>query len=177
MSRLFSRAGFSIAASALFGLSLVACGGSETSSGAGASEAAAEQVDANAEAQAIIEARQAGYKNLGKNFKAISDEIRGGAPDVAVVQASAAVVAETADKIGGWFPEGSSAASGVETDALDAIWQQPAEFSAAIEQLKTAAAGLTAAATSGDAAAIQAAFQTTGGACKNCHDTFRADDD
>lgn len=183
MSKSLSRAGLALAL-----ISVAACGGGESQGDATASEASAASESSAATSEAtptaldadavmIIEARQEGYKRLGKNFKAISDQIRGGSLDVAVVQESAAVVAETADQVGDWFPAGTSAASGVETDALDAIWSEPEKFGLAIEQFQAAASGLTTAAAGGDAGEIEAAFKMTGAACKNCHDTFRKDDD
>ena len=149
---------------------LAACGGSgDTSSTEGPT--------ADPAAQAIADARHEGFEDLGKAFKGIMDQLKKGEPDMSVIQASAAVVSETAAKIPDWFPEGSGQSDGVDTHALDAIWEKPEEFAAAITRLQDAAPILVSAAESGDPAAIGEAFKQTGGACKNCHDSFREDDD
>jgi len=68
------------------------------------------------------------------------------------------------------FPEGSDFG---ETEALPVIWEKPAEFSKAIKQFQEAAKGMAAAGTSGDMAAVGAALEPLGKACKNCHENFR----
>lgn len=154
---------------------LAACGGETATTSA--SDSGDTALPGGGAAKEAIEARQAALKNTGKAFKTISDTLKSGEPDIGAIQSSAATVSETAANIGSWFPEGTSAASGVKTAALDFIWEKPEEFDSAVARLQAASADLTAAAESGDAAAISAAFQATGGACKNCHDSFRADDD
>ena len=95
---------------------------------------------------------------------------------MAAIQAAAASVpAETAD-MADWFPEGSGPASGVETDALPAIWENKADFDSKVDDFQAAAATLASTAAAGDIAAITSAFQATGATCKACHQTYRADD-
>jgi cytochrome c556 len=62
--------------------------------------------------------------------------------------------------------------SGVETEALDAIWENMDDFRAKAADLEAAAGELEAAVSEGRAAAI-AAFRATGGKCKACHDEYR----
>jgi cytochrome c556 len=133
-------------------------------------------LDAAVAAEAI-ETRQQNMKDLGAAFKAISDQIRSGAPDTPEIQLAAATVTRVAGQdLASWFPRGSGMGSGFETDALDAIWADPDGFAEAVGRLKTAAPQLNDAAQSGDAASMGEAFQAAGGACRNCHEKFRLDD-
>ena len=125
----------------------------------------------------MIETRQEGLEDLGGAFKTISDELKKGEPDLEAIQTAATKVEGVSQEIGGWFPEGTGPESGVETDALESIWSDPEGFESAIAEFEEAAASLNTTAQGGDLEAIQAAFKTTGGTCKNCHDSYRADDD
>ena len=64
--------------------------------------------------------------------------------------------------------------SGANTKAKAEIWGDPGKFSAAQDRLKATLPKLVAAADTGDKATLKAAFGETAGACKNCHDSFRA---
>ena len=74
-----------------------------------------------------------------------------------------------------WFPEGSGPQDGYDTDALAAIWEERAKFDAIAEDFAPKAAALQTAVASGEMSAVGAAFRETGGTCKRCHDSFRAD--
>lgn len=126
--------------------------------------------------KAQIEARQAGFKELGKAFKTISDQLRSGNPDMSIIQPAAASVPEITKDIGSWFPAGTGPESGVKTEALAAIWEKPEDFALKVGNFQTAATALVAASQTGDAAAITAAFRATGGTCGACHDNYRLDD-
>ncbi|MAK60775.1 MAG: cytochrome C [Ponticaulis sp.] len=167
-------------------LCLVGCGGSEESETAVADEPAAapaaepetaSEETGTSEFAAVIEARQQNYKTIGGNFKTISDNLRADEADIEAVQAAAAKVAELSLEVPSWFPEGSGPEAGVETEALPAIWEKPAEFTAAVERFQTTAAALNEAAETSDMAAVGAAFRPVGGSCGGCHDEFRLDDD
>ena len=54
------------------------------------------------------------------------------------------------------------------------IWSDPDAFAERRQNFLDAAAALGAVADSGDQAAFMGAFKTLGGACKGCHDNFRA---
>jgi len=66
--------------------------------------------------------------------------------------------------------------SGVETEALDVIWENTEEFAGKIEALTTAAGALAEVAGSGDEASVVAAIGELGQKCGSCHDDFRLDD-
>jgi len=123
----------------------------------------------------VQKARQAHFKEIGKAFKAARDELKTPSPSIAVLQASGKTIDGLAPQLPSWFPAGSG--KGGKTEALPVIWEKPAEFKAAAEKLSAAAHGFDLAAASGDVNATKAAAQTLGGACKNCHDTFKAKDE
>jgi cytochrome c556 len=150
-------------------LALAACG---QSSEAPKADAAAPVDSAAAE---VIKARQARYKELGASFKAINEELKKGAPDVAVIQANAPkVVAASKDQFG-WFPAGSGPEAGVKTEAKAEIWSDAAGFATAQKDFEAAAAALGEAAAGGDLAAIGAQVKAVGATCGGCHDKFRTD--
>lgn len=123
-----------------------------------------------------IEARQGHLKKIGKAFKTISDQLKAGSPDLAQIQAAAALVPEEAKGMADWFPDGTGPESGVKTEALPVIWDNKPDFNDKIVAMQDAAAQLNMVAQGGDVAAIGTAFKTTGGKCKACHDKYREDD-
>lgn len=154
-------------------LSLSACG--ET-----AEETATPETEATAEAPAgevdVVKARHDNFEEIGDAFKAIRGQLEG-TPDFEVIQANATIINTNAQKVSGYFPEGTGPASGADTEALETIWEKPEEFSAATDKLVTASETMLAAAGSGDPAQVGAAVKELGGSCKNCHDQFREEDD
>jgi cytochrome c556 len=118
-------------------------------------------------------ARHEHYEELGDAFKAVRDNARGDSPDWAALQKAAQTVADGAVNQQQWFAKGTGPEAG-KTRALPEIWSKPDEFTAAQKMFSDRAPKLLAAAQAKDAAAVQAAFREVGGACKNCHDNFRA---
>lgn len=123
-----------------------------------------------------IAARHANFKVMGKGFKAVSDQLKAGSPDIAAIRAGAAAIDGAARKVAGGFPKGTGPESGVRTHALPAIWQKNAEFRADADKLVGAATALKAAADAGDLGRVKAAAGALGGTCKACHDSFREKD-
>lgn len=121
-----------------------------------------------------ITARQANFKQMGKGMKAISDQIKSPAPDIAAIRGGAAAIDLAAGKVDGYFPQGSGPQAGLKTSALPAIWDKNAEFKADAVKLVKAAAAMRAAADSGSVDAVKAQFAAVGGTCKECHQNFRA---
>ena len=68
------------------------------------------------------------------------------------------------------FPGGSDVEK---SEALPAVWENPAEFNAAMTKFVETAKLMEQAALTGDMAQIGPAIQGLGGACKGCHDDFR----
>lgn len=126
-------------------------------------------------AATTIATRQANFKKIGGAMKTIKDEL-GGSADKAKMLAAAKTIAATGRVQGQLFPAGTGPSSGVETDALPAIWTSRATFDAGMKKMVAEADKLVAVAGSGDSAAVGAQFRALGGSCKSCHDQFRQDD-
>jgi cytochrome c556 len=75
----------------------------------------------------------------------------------------------------GWFPAGTGPDVG-ETRAKPDIWQDAQDFSSKLHDFQIAAQAFDAAARSGDVDAIKARGADLGGACKACHDKYRAEE-
>ncbi len=113
------------------------------------------------------------YEKLGENFKAVRDLSKASPTDFAKLEKAAADVREASVNQAQWFPKGSGPEAG-KTRALPEIWTKPADFAAAAKMFEERAPALLAAAKAKDLDAVNKAFREVGGACKNCHDTFRA---
>lgn len=118
-------------------------------------------------------ARHQHYEELGDAFKSVRDNSRADPPDWAALEKAANVVLAASVDQQRWFPKGTGSESG-KTRALPEVWSKPDEFTAAQKMFSDRAPNLLAAVKAKDGAALQAAFKELGGACKNCHDTFRA---
>ena len=123
----------------------------------------------------IVEQRQEAMKGLGGHMKAIGESLESGSPDAALVEEHATAIANTADAIPTLFPEGTSLEDiDGKVGAKPEIWHDWAGFEAAATNLGTLGDALVAAAQTGDAAAMQAAFKTLGEqGCGGCHSKFR----
>ena len=71
------------------------------------------------------------------------------------------------------FPAGSGEGK---TEALAAIWDEPAEFKIAMDRYVNAAAGMADAVASQDMGQVGPAIQALGKSCKGCHDDYKSDD-
>jgi cytochrome c556 len=139
----------------LLALGLAACGNPDTPAGR------------------IADERHENFEKIGDAAKAVGDQLKEANPDLAKIQAAAATINGFAPQVANWFPAGSGPADGIKTDALQAVWEKPAEFKAAADRFVAEAARFDAAAKTGDLAAIGAAMQALGASCKGCHDKFR----
>ncbi|MEY4160414.1 MAG: hypothetical protein RLZZ136_1035 [Pseudomonadota bacterium] len=123
-----------------------------------------------------ISARESNFKAIGKAFKVIRDQTGTPAPNFAAIRASANTIAALAPKVGSTFPKGSGPESGTKTHALAVIWEKPQEFNAALAKLVNGSRAMQAAAASGAIDQVKATIPVLGGACKGCHDQFKARD-
>jgi cytochrome c556 len=173
------------ATAAVMALGLAACGGAEPEKPAEPTPAAevtpAPDVtpasaigETPADVPAYMHTRHENYEALGKQMKVLMDNNKAATPDMAAVSAAAAKVKETADLMGAWFPAGTGPDSGVKTQAKAVIWTDRETFDAAVARLQTEANALVAVT---DADGFKAQFPKLGGACKNCHDTFREEEE
>jgi cytochrome c556 len=120
----------------------------------------------------MLKARHEHYEKLGEAFKAVRDNSKGTPDWAALDKASASIQKATEDQMR-WFPHGTGPEAG-KTRALPDIWSKPTEFAAAQKLFSERAPALVAAVKAKDADAVGKAFRELGGACKNCHDNFRA---
>jgi cytochrome c556 len=118
-------------------------------------------------------ARHEHYEELGDAFKAVRDQSKATPPDFAALLTAAETVEKASVNQQQWFAKGTGPEAG-KTRALPEIWSKPAEFTAAQKMFADRAPALVAAAKAKDVDAVGAAFKQLGGACKNCHDTFRS---
>lgn len=128
---------------------------------------------AAANSAATIEARQANFKAIGRANKAIQDELKKPRPSIAVIRTNAASLERASQQIPRGFPAGTGPEAGVKTEALPAIWRDPAGFSEAAARNLAAVRALRVAADGGDLAGVRAAAGNVGPTCKGCHDQFR----
>lgn len=128
------------------------------------------------DAAVIIEARQQDFKEMGRAMKFFREGLRGDVlPPAEQRIAAAAVISRYAGSIAGWFPEGTGAESGIDTDALPYIWKNGEKFAAIDQQLISAANALQEVASSTDHATLQKQVRAVAGTCNQCHDSYRAD--
>jgi cytochrome c556 len=120
----------------------------------------------------VLKQRHEHYEQLGDAFKTVRDNSKGN-PDFAALEKAVAVIQKATVDQAQWFPKGTGPEAG-KTRALPEIWSKPTEFAAAQKMFADRAAPLTAAVKAKDADGVGKAFRELGGACKNCHDGFRA---
>jgi cytochrome c556 len=117
---------------------------------------------------ALPDDREAVMKDVMKSFKVLIGISKSGQFDAAVVNKEASAIAANLDKFKDLFPDGSQAG---DTKASPDIWKDPAGFEAARNKARDAAVNLSKIT---DPAAFKAAFDEQSGACKGCHDKYRA---
>lgn len=120
----------------------------------------------------IQKQRHEHYEALGDAFKTVRDNSRGN-PDFAALDKAMAVIQKSTVDQAQWFPKGSGPEAG-KTRALPEVWSKPDQFAAAQKMFTDKAGPLAAAVKARDGEAVTKAFRELGGACKNCHDGFRA---
>lgn len=146
---------------------LAACGGES-----------ADTPEPTAEAPAEIAERQDNFEGIGDSFKVIRDQLEGGEPDFALIEASAADINSRLQRVLELFPEGSSMEAGYDTEALAVIWEDPEGFAEVSQTAISLSEEFMAAAATGDAEAVGAQVGNLGlNGCKACHDKYRVDDD
>lgn len=125
----------------------------------------------------LITARQMEMKTNMKAMKALVLILKGQAPyDQATVQAAAKAIkdARAEGEAKDVWNASAQAGASVKSEAKPEIWSDAAGFAAAWKSLDGAVAGLE---TVTDEASLKAAFPALGGACKGCHEKYRAAED
>jgi cytochrome c556 len=130
-------------------------------------------VQAQVPADRSVVYRKAGFQIMANHVGRISAFIKGERQMTpAQLELSAQVVDDMAKVLFDGFIDGTDQSAN--TKAKPEIWKEFAKFKENQTKLQGETVKLVAAAKSGDKAALQAAFGGVGGACKNCHDTYRA---
>jgi cytochrome c556 len=127
----------------------------------------------NTPAGKAIQARHDNFKSFGAANKAIGDELKKDDPDRKVIADNAAKLKALSTQTPSWFPKGSGPESKLPTDAKSEVWSDPGKFSAATNRMQVEVSKLQLLTASGDFGALRAQARAVGGACKNCHESFR----
>ena len=129
------------------------------------------------QAAAAADTRQALFKLLRHNLGPLAGMARGAPFDAAVAERNALRIAALAPMI----PElltPDTRGFDVVTEALDLIWEgNLGDIEVKAQALVDAATNFAGIAAGGDMGATLGAFRSLGGACANCHDTYRVDND
>lgn len=123
-------------------------------------------------AEDAIKYRQAAYRVMAEHFGRLGAMANGRAPyDAAAAAANADIVVTMSKLPFAGFVEGTS---GTEKGAPKAnVWTERAKFDAGAKKMQDEVVKLQAAAKSGNADQLKAAFGPAAGTCKACHDDFR----
>lgn len=120
----------------------------------------------------IIAARHAGFKLSLASFLGIKAALARG-DDVKTLALPASAIAGWGRVIPTMFPAGSAGAG---SEALPAVWSDPAGFAAASAAMTDAASKLAMLAKAGDTAGAAAQFGELGKTCGGCHMKFRVEE-
>jgi cytochrome c556 len=125
-----------------------------------------------AKAEDAVKYRKSALFVMQQNFGRVAAMAAGKAPFDAKVAADSAAVADFVAKLP-WAGFGSGTDKG-DTKAKPEIWTDKAKFDDYASKMQAEMSKLAVAAKSGNLESIKVAVNATGGACKSCHDDFRA---
>lgn len=119
-----------------------------------------------------VKYRQSALSVMSNHMGRINAQLKSPQPNMQVIQNSAALV-ETISRLP-WeaFVPGSENVGN--TKALPGVFKDTAKVKELADKLQAETTKLAAVSKGGDVKAIQAQFGTVGGACKACHDDYRA---
>jgi len=122
----------------------------------------------------VIHYRQSAMTLIGWNYAPLSAMVKGKlAWDAKEFALHAERIAQLAPQIHEGFAKGSD--KGAETDATADIWANPEDFQGRITDFVNASKALADVAKSGDEGKMKEEFKKLAGACKGCHDKYKAD--
>ena len=120
-----------------------------------------------------IKYRQSTMSVMATHFGRLGAMANGKAPFDAKLAAENAALVETLSKLP-WAAFGDGTDKGGNTKALPEVWKDSAKFKEASDKLVAEAAKLNIATKAGTLDSLKAAFGNAAGACKGCHDNFKA---
>lgn len=127
-------------------------------------------------AAAAADTRQAVFKLLLFNLRPIIGMAQGATFNAELAERNALRIASLAPMIPDLLAEDTRGFD-IETEALDLIWDNQDDIADKAQALVEAANAFAATASGGDMGATLGAVRDLGGACANCHDTYRVDND
>lgn len=124
------------------------------------------------------ETRQAVMKLIGYNMGPIGAMAQGGMEfDAEIAERNARRIADLAPMIPELFQRMDTREFDVETEALDAVWENPEQYESRAMDLVDAANEFADIAAGGDRMEVLGSVREFGSNCGDCHDDFRVDDD
>jgi cytochrome c556 len=127
-----------------------------------------------AQAKSAIETRQGLFKVMSNQMAPIGGMMRNQEFNAELVVKNATRIQTLSEIIPELFTQDTRQFKTIKTLALDGIWNSQADFKTKADALTKAAAGVVAAAKTGDKAATLKAAAEIGKACGTCHDNYRA---
>lgn len=118
-----------------------------------------------------IKYRKASFNVMGAHWARLAGMAQGRIPYDAKAAADNAAVLDVAHKLP-WAAFGPDTQTG-DTKAKPEIWKDAAKFKEAQDKMLAEVPKVVAAAKTGKAEDLKAAFTTAAPVCKNCHDNFR----
>jgi cytochrome c556 len=126
----------------------------------------------------IVKYRKAVMDANGGHMRALAMIVKGESDRTGDSLMHATALHDLAKTVGALFPEGTGPGNAAfQTEAKPEIWTQKDKFAALVKTFETESGKLVDAVKKNDAAAIKAAFGATGGACGDCHDAFKVDEE
>ena len=122
-------------------------------------------------AAAPVSAVTTSMRQMGGAQRALGAELAKEAPDPAAIKAAAARLDTLAAQLPSWF---TAPVTGFPSRSKPEVWSDAKGFAAAAQALKGQTAKLVSLTDGGDVAAIKSQAGAIGGACKACHDVYRA---
>ena len=119
-----------------------------------------------------VKQREEAMETFGDSAKILTGFVRDGRGSIDDVKAATAKMAQVSAELPTLFPEGTAVGIG-KSAAKSEVWTNQADFQTKVKGAQDAIAALDAAAQSGDAAKVKAAFPIVGQACGACHETYR----
>lgn len=116
--------------------------------------------------------REDAMKTYGASVKTLTGFVRDNQGSIDDVKAATEKMAGVSAQLLSLFPEGTAAGVG-KSAAKPEIWANWADFQTKVKANHDAITALDAAAQSGDAAKVKAAFPAVGQSCGACHETYR----
>jgi cytochrome c556 len=123
-----------------------------------------------AEPEEIIKYRRNVMKSQGAHLAATAAIIQGKVDYKDQLSGHVKALQATCNDIVGLFPKGSDFG---DTEALDAVWQKPAEFEKVAKDAKAKVGALATAVAKGDTQSYATHLKGVVDACKACHKDFR----